>query len=434
MMDHEIRKSGLAGNFCAIILELDSVVDATLVKDKCVNFCQRFPLAGARLVQTGRHFVWNSTQDSSVPFYQHHRDPPRKEDNKQQVNTQVTTDDPRTCPILTEILNQSSPATETAPIELHLITDKTTSKLILRWFHPLCDAKGAELILHHLFNDDGVNNEKAEDEQAQAIISMIMNKWSLWQKLKLILKSKKNIKQLDRFSSVLPPPSTAKADQVNIRVVRFNEQQSAQILNQARQHVGLAGITLYFIGCMMRALEGAGTMQGGDAYCVPYAMNLRKRKSLFPVFGNQVSFLFAQAQTELLASRSTLFSHLREQNKHAIKNSLDRAMLPLMQAGSWLSLEKYAQLVRYSPSGQERSTFWFSYTGSMDPQTHHIGGSAITGMYQFCQLTSPPSLGLLVNNFDNKITLSYNYINSQFDDAWLTKLIDNMTTELLECE
>ena len=430
MMDHEIRKSGLAGNFCAIVLELDNVADVTQIKDKCVKFSQRFPQASARLIQTGKHYMWQSSRGAVIPFHQHQRDPVDEEDKKPHEKTINHCTDA----LITEILNRSSAVEQTAPIELHLITDSTTSQLILRWFHPLCDAKGAELILHHLFNSEDTNNEKVQDQKTQAIIAQIMDKWSLWQKLKLVLKSKKNIKQLDRLSSILPPPSTAQADQVNTNVIRFNEQDSTQLLSLARQHVGLTGISLYFIGCMMRALDRTHAMQDGAAYCVPYAMNLRKRKSLYPVFGNQVSFLFAQAQKELLRSRVDLFAHLREQNKQAIKNGLDRAMLPLMQAGSWLSLEKYAQLVRYSPSGKERSSFWFSYTGSMDPLIPQIAGSSITGMYQFCQLTSPPSIGLLVNNFDNKITLSYNYINNQFDADWLTQLTDNMTSELLERE
>ena len=430
MMDHEIRKSGLAGNYCALILELDSVADAQLIADQCNRFSQSFPAATARLIQTGRHYAWQSNPDAKIPFHEHHLEQLYDHDEFQDAALDVV----GLSAYVTKILNQSSPSSQTAPIELHLITSTSTCQLVLRWFHPVCDAKGAELILHHLFQANDTDNQQTRNQQSQAAISQLMNKWSLWEKLKLVLKSKKNIKQLDKFSSILPVQSTADANQVKTKVMQFNHHDSERILTLARQYAGLSGITLYFIGCMIRALEQTGSKRSGDAYCVPYAMNLRKRKSLFPVFGNQVSFLFAQAQRELLVSRTDLFNHLREQNKLAIKHGLDRAMLPLMLAGSWLDLEKYAQLVRYSPKGKERSSFWFSYTGSMDPQTRQIGDSNIVGMYQFCQLTSPPSLGLLVNNFDNKITLSYNYIDNQFDADWLLQLIDNMSSELLERE
>ena len=422
MMDHEIRKSGLGGNFCALVLELDSVPDSKEIEQKCARFSRRFPQAAARLIQTGRHYAWQHGGERSVPFYTH-----QHAGQAEAISQGI----PAT---ITDILNQSSPATESAPVELHLVVCGTNSQLILKWFHPACDAKGAELILYHIFGDNAGDARPPEGDQAEAVLLRIMKKWGLWQKLKLVLKSKNNIKQLDCYSSILPPLATGSAQSVGTKVMRFNESDSAQIFKLATHYAGLSGITLYFIGCMMRALEQTGGMRSGQAYCVPYALNLRKRKSLFPVFGNQVSFLFAQAPKERLSSRTALFSHLREQNKQAVKSGLDHAMLPLMQAGSYLSLDKYAQLVRQSPSGDERSSFWFSYTGSMDPLTRNIGGSAITGMYQFCQLTLPPSLGLLVNHFDNRITLSFNYIDNQFDADWLTLLNKNLTAELLDCK
>jgi hypothetical protein len=183
---------------------------------------------------------------------------------------------------------------------------------------------------------------------------------------------------------------------------------------------------------MMRALQSVDGVNTSDAYCVPYAMNLRKRKALFPIFGNQVSFLFAQADRGVVQSRTALFEHLREQNKQAIKQGLDRAMLPLMQAGSWLSLEKYGDIVRKAPDGRERSSFWFSYTGSMDPEPSSIEGCKINNMHQFSQVTAPPSLGLLVSNFQGKLTLSFNYVSNHFDSAWLASLLEKMASELLE--
>jgi hypothetical protein len=243
-----------------------------------------------------------------------------------------------------------------------------------------------------------------------------------------------NIHRLDRHASILPFETQSPADRLALKLVRYDAGQTTQIMAHARKHTGMTGTTLYLIGCMMRALDAAGATPAGDAYCVPYAANLRRRKALFPVLGNQVSFLFAQAERGMVHSREQLFAHLREQNRAAIRQGLDHAMLPLMQAGSWLSLEKYGRIVRYSPSKRERSSFWFSYTGDMEPEPETIAGCRVQGMYQLSQVSSPPGVGLLASSFQGRLVLSYNYINNQVQSDWLERLIQAMTAELLDLD
>jgi hypothetical protein len=44
----------------------------------------------------------------------------------------------------------------------------------------------------------------------------------------------------------------------------------------------------------MRALHKMNPKQAGEAYCTPYAFNLRKNKALSPLLSNHVAPLFAQ--------------------------------------------------------------------------------------------------------------------------------------------
>lgn len=410
-MDHEIRKSGLAGNFCGIVLELDGVADENEIARRCRDFPRKFPRATARLQQHGRQYEWVPLENQSLPFHRH--------DLHSSETGEVELEQ-----VLNRILNKPDPPFEAPPFEIYLIKAREKSHLIIRWFHPACDAKGAELIFHHLFQDD-----TAEQKPVDSPLDRLLERWSLWKKIKFIIKARQQIHQLDRHSTILPAAKPVAPDGLKTRLVRFDEQQSKKILEQARRHAGLTGTSLYFIGCMMRAMEQAGSSKG-DAYCVPYAMNIRKRKSLYPVFGNQVSFLFAQAGRDIVKSRERLFSHLREQNKTAIKQGLDHAMLALMQTARWLTLERHGAIVRNRPDGRERSSFWFSFTGGMEPDPVSITGCPITGMYQFSQLTAPPSLGLLVNNYQGRIVLSYNYIQNQFTPVWIDKLVQTMSLEL----
>ena len=412
VLDHEIRKSGLAGNYCALVLELDGIPEHAGIARRCSTFARRFPLAVARLSRQGRQYAWIPSGDDSLPF---------------QVS-QLDTDD-AACrqQRLLEIVNQGAPVSASAPFELHLIEATDHSLLVLRWFHPATDAKGAELVLHQLFSDS-----QAAQQPQPSPVERLQQQWGWWRKFRLGRQAVLNIRGLDRYASVLPVESPRPADRLTLKLVRYDTAQTVQILANARKQSGMTGTTLYLIGCMMRAMEAAGATQEGEAYCVPYAANLRRRKALSPLFGNQVSFLFAQAGRDLLRSRQRLFSHLREQNRAAIRQGLDHAMLPLMQAGSWLSLDKYARIVRNSPSGRERSSFWFSYTGEMEPEPEALADCRVRGMYQVSPVSSPPGLGLLASIFRGRLVLSYNCINNQVQGDWLERLTQAMTAELLE--
>ena len=415
VLDHEIRKSGLAGNYCALAMELDGVPDHAEIARCCSAFAKRFPLAVARLSRQGRQYAWVPADDDSLPFHVSKLD----EDVDSAACQQQR---------LLAIVNKDTPVSVSAPFELHLIESASRSLLALCWFHPAADAKGAELVLHYLFNNP------QPERQPQPVPVDHLQQWGLWRKFRLARQAVANIHGLDRKASILPPNTQCLADRLALKLVRYDAEQTARIMSHARKHSGMTGTTLYLIGCMMRAMEATGATRTGEAYCVPYAANLRRRKALFPVLGNQVSFLFAQAERDMVCSRAQLFPHLRDQNRAAIRQGLDHAMLPLMQAGSWLSLEKYGRIVRESPRKRERSSFWFSYTGDMEPEPVAIAGCRVQGIYQLSQVSSPPGLVLLASSFQGRLVLSYNYINNQFDNDWLKRLTQAMTAELLDID
>jgi len=421
-MDHEIRRSGLAGNYCALVVELDGVADVAEIERRCADFAARFPLATARLSRQGRQYGWVIGSNDTLPL-RHIR---------LEAGADPVADERRA---LSRIINQTAPVAESPPFEVHLLESAGRSIVVLRWFHPAVDAKGAELVLHQLFGD-AETPSPMPGSVAPAPLAHLLQQWGLWQKFRLGRKAVANIRALDRYSSVLPPTAPEPADQIDFKRVCFGPEQSAQILALARQQCGMTGTTLYMIGCMMRAMEAtgadAGSAMDGDAYCVPYAVNLRRSRALLPLFSNQVSFLFAQAGRERLRPRRVLFEWLREQHRDAVRQGLDRAMLPLLQAGNWLSLAKYARIVRNSPSGRERSSFWFSHTGEMEPQLQSIAGCRVKGVYQFSQLTSPPGLGLLVSSFQGRLTLSFNFVGNQFEPGWIDRLAASMTDQLLD--
>ena len=141
MMDHEIRRSGLVGNFCGFALELKGIPDTAEIERRCQDLSDRFPEAVARLQRQGRRYAWNLTTNESIPF--------EVFETKILQNGTSNRDG-----IISTILNRGFDLSEAPPVEIYLVRDVDDSLLVLRWFHPAFDAKGTELLLYHLFAEN----------------------------------------------------------------------------------------------------------------------------------------------------------------------------------------------------------------------------------------------------------------------------------------
>lgn len=417
VMDEEIRKVGLAGSFGGIVLELSEPPDIPSLETRITEFVRAFPESTACLRKRGRRFYWCSPRPTTNIFFVHKDEADQPSDTFQGKCVEI-------------VMNRSESREHLLPLEFHLIFGNETHFFLVRWLHPLCDAKGADLILSYLCETDTAKRQALGCDSAQ-LVDQHLKSWPWWKKALYFIKAKQYIKAIDTKNSILPSDDTDTPQRMSYKIFRFDREQTAVINRQVRNNVGLIGSTLYFIGCFMRAVDKAGVAVDGDAYCAPYAFNLRRQRAMSPIFGNQVSVLFTQAGKNLVADRKALFQHLKQQYQDAVRGKLDFAFLPTMWAGSWLSLEKYGQILRCNPKGRERSSFWFSDIGQIDLADSQFFGTDISGVFHVCQVTSPPSIALLVGQYNGQLTLSYSYIKPQISEDWLKQVQYRMEQELL---
>lgn len=418
-MDEEIRQEGMPGSLCGFALELDKAPALDDLNLRIDSFTEQFPVALAQLQAQGRRHYWCKRDQSRQIFFQHALTDESDEDQQIQV-------------FIEEIINHRESRATINPIEFHLFNGRDKHVFLLRWIHPFCDAKGADLILRYLATEQLQDREKFGVDDAVSLVDLQLNKFSWWRKVQLFFKAKKYIQALDQLTSIVPPLKDKAPENLRYRVYRLSESQTEQINQQILNHFGLTGGQLYFIACLMRALYALDPEAKGDAYCAPYAFNLRRQNVLTPVTGNQVCALFAQASKELVSDRRTLFEHLKQQNIQVIREQLDYAFLPLMWAGSWLPLEKYGKTLRQSVNdGSERSSFWYSDIGKQGFTGQDFLGANITSLVHFCQPTNPPSLAVLSSQYQNKLSLCYNFIDPLIEPEWIAHLHQQLLLELL---
>lgn len=418
-MDELIRQEHMPGSLCGFAFELSSAPDVAAIELRINEFGEHFPLVFASLQQRGKRYFWCQRKHRQPLFHRHSA---ANTSNEADFHKQTVLD----------LLNHQQDRESIAPLEFHLIQSARQNTFLLRWIHPICDAKGADLILKYLCTDDPEQRQRFDLPRLEPLVNTQLAKYKWWQKIGLFIKAKRYIGQMDRLQSIIHADTSKNPERLNYQTYTLNLEHTKSINQRCLQQVGLTGTSLYYIGCFMRALHRMNPEQPGDAYCTPYAFNLRKNKALSPLLGNHVAPLFAQAPKSVLNDRAALFQHLKQQKIHAIKEKLDYAFLPLMWAASWLSLEKHGEQLRKSMHTKtERNSFWFSDIGHVDLSNASFFNTEITKIYHLCQISSPPALAFLSCQFNQQLTLSYNFIEPLFTEEQIETLHNNVLEELL---
>ncbi len=416
VMDREIRAAGLPGAWCSFALELEGQPDTAELEAGLSELVKAFPVLSAHLIQRGRLYGWH-TSGEPIPLIQHHC----------QEHSPVS--DAWQQPIH-ELMHCAPDAFEAAPLSFHLIAGEERSLILARWLHPLMDAGGIKRLFDFLMAEPAQRQRYLHNDRS--LVNRKLEAWSWRRRLTLLWRGKRHNDRIDRQASSLPalPIASGKRSLHTCQLI-MNPEQTQRIMESLYRRVGLGGQSLYFIGCLMRALETMEPAVRQDGWCLPYAFNLRPGNAPVPVTGNQVSVLFSQATHERVSRRDSLFEHLKSQYAETIRRELDMAYLPLMWLGRWLSLPRYGRILRQQKSGGERSSAWFSDIGEIRFTRPDFLGAQILGIRHGCFVTAPPSLAVLFSRFDGQLTMSINYLQPELAPEWIARFRDHLTIELL---
>ena len=409
VLDQEIRDAGMPGGYCGFALKLAAEPDLAHLQQRLDLLVEMFPRASARIERQGKRHAWVPTGQRILLERLHCQEGGDDAEESQRL--------------LLEIFNRP----QSLPLTVHWIGGGCGGTLLLNWLHPLLDARGGKILLDFLASE-----HPERFKESPSLINAKLAQWSFWKKLQLLIKAKRHNNQANSLDSCLPTSIEQGRQTLNLKVRRFDADESRRIAQLAQQTTGLAGRTLYYLGCFMRAMELVGPPAAKAGYCIPYAFNLRRQGAPTPVFGNHVGCLFARATREQVLDRQGLFQHLQAQHGSVVRDELDLAYLPLMWLGQWLAPARYAKFLRKQHSGGELSSLWFSDIGDLSWGKKGFLGVPVADLAMMCWMTLPPGLALLVGQLDGRLILSYSYLSPAVDEAWLDAVIARMDAELLE--
>ena len=403
-----MRKAGIPDSRCRMIVEFDGHIDSDLFR-KTIN---RSPLL---------QWMVNVRKVKKIPFTL-----PRWHSNGSGNTVSVACHDmERVCsqkngnflsfPLLTD-------QDETLPPLFFVLAnrDDSRSTCILNWDHTLMDAQGAEILMQHVARcfEPQENIESLPLLNCQNIDSRVPESSSFAHRLSYARGSTNFIIETSTAPiAVLKPASNDKESADQFFTIRFNEEETRQIISQC-ESMGLSYYhSLFYLAASTRAVHAVRkrNMDEDVPYLVPVPLSLRKKGGLSSVFSNNVTFLFYRITPEEIADFKTTTFSLKNQMKNQVKQEIPHSYAEMMKILRRVPLPFYTWLLS-GPTKGKLASFFFSYTGECCSEMDSFMGQSVREVTHLAPATSIPGLSIVFMRHRSCLKVILSFRDSLFGE------------------
>jgi diacylglycerol O-acyltransferase / wax synthase len=400
--DYELRRLGLAGNSCQIILELSTKVDPVRLEARLAALNREHPILRSRPARGGLNPRWKPTNAVSCVRV-HERD-----------------DD-----LLQRLFNE--------PLDIQrgelIRFDVFESTLIFTWSHALMDAKSAEYFLALVGSEQVGYPEPKEDWYAQRALragTLRARGRQAWRELE----------RLDEFRAALPvslatrrPPG---ARAMRFHVVALTDQESACIRAHAARMCGLLGNTTFHLAATLVELHRLHERAGcpSESYVVPIPVSLRPKGTRAPLFSNQVTMILHQFLPRDLATIEGAVAAVKSRNTDSLRGNYLDAGVTLAQLFRGLPLSLYMRIIKHGLRGEICSLF-FGDTGDVDFALETFLDTDIEGLVHVPAVTVPPGVGVVFYRFRNELRFTVVHASGILSDIEAADFAGHLRDRLL---
>jgi hypothetical protein len=422
--DHKLRRAGLPGYVCRVVLRLEDGLDVDLLRRRVETSPVLNWLAHVRLTRPLPVFppLWRTTSRPSPIFFEH---------NHQDGNGAG----PGVLP--PAVLERDLHAGRGPALAFDLVRHADgTRNLIFSWNHALMDARGAELIWLHLNADGPANGAPSiEDLIHPKQRGGSLAEW--WRNVKLARGSVEWLRKSgsEPLFSLLPEKRTPGPHRNQSRIVTFSAQETARIearcerLNAGfrRSHFLLAGT--------LRALHTVATRRGNKdgAYLIPVAHDTRRRGAKGPIFSNHLSILFYRIEPQQAGSLSNIISELTRQMMDQIRTRFPESCMAALEMFKPLPLNSYMKYLG-KPTRGKFATLCFSDSGETCAGMTEMLGGRIRAVDHLVPTWWPPGLTVVFWSFSGRLSVLLSWVDDCLSVSEVDALEHGLRSALLEEE
>lgn len=403
-IDRRMRRTGMAGNICRIVIRLEGGPDAERFRQRvaaspvfdwlgCIRMKRRFP---------GFPPAWRTSSQRTGIFHEH-------------TANGTAGDIPDSLP--PALLERELRADRNPAIALDFVRHADGSAhLVFSWNHALLDVRGVEMLLRLLHTDNKTGNPPAAEDLVnpdQTRFNLLRRWLSLPRRMMTARGSLALINKTcpEPLFSLQPSLRPAAACQHHYRIVNFSENETAQIDEHGQRLNAGFRRSLFYLAATIQAVHAIAQRRGGasGAYLVPMPHDLRRRDANRPIFSNQISFLFYRIEPALADRLPETIAELARQMMDQAHDRTPESFAAAMEMFKPMPLDFYVYRLG-RPTRGKFASFFFSDAGETCAGMDVLLGGRITAVTHLAPTSRPPGLTVVFSRFRKQLSAVLAYV------------------------
>ena len=289
--------------------------------------------------------------------------------------------------------------------------------LVLTWFHPLMDPRGAQNLLRHVAHLD--RDDRGAPGGGSPPFAAAPDRRPLQERGRLARRSLEYMRTLPRVPPVSPGSGLATPGRARFRQETFVEHAAGVGEPRAAREICAR---LAVVG---KAMAGLWKQRGlpDSPFFVPIAVDLRPKGEPGPTFGNVLAFHFARFKPSETADVADLAGSLRRQMTDAVRDGQIEANAVAME---FLKYRPVSTMLRELPGTSGRETFSFNCADVMDfpAALEPLFGRRIVNAYHVPAVLPRPGIGVFFNRCADKTNVVTSWIEGAVSEGEVARIGD----------
>ncbi|MFW6011963.1 MAG: hypothetical protein ACOC8R_02650 [Desulfosalsimonas sp.] len=423
--DHQMRRLGFAGNQAQIMLELSGRLSESDLENRLHEIRARFSILSAKIKRkiapVRPCWLLPYGGKTAHPRVRSHKAGDEKELHRIRCN----------------ILNHPFDIAGGELVRIDLVHKQgRDTELIMTWSHILMDVTGAQYLLGIIGQSiPAENNKYTQAELLSGGYTERLVKGVKWQQ------TKKFFQRVDELAEHPPVSLYTRAGKplapgFDYRLLSFSPEQTRAIFALAEKKSGFLNSSAFYMAAVMgqfhRLLQSRQIASPG--YVVPVSVDLRKKGTHLPVFGNQAATLMCGFTPDQLSEFDLILETFKQQTQEAVRRDLIYSNICAMEFACFIPPRLYAAKMKKAFSG-ETASFVFANPGAAPGFLYEFMGHEVKSLHHVPSVVVPPGMGIVFYIFSGRLHISLVYVDSLLGpdeaEAFLAAVGNNLKAGLL---
>ncbi|MBI4703541.1 MAG: hypothetical protein HY744_20715 [Deltaproteobacteria bacterium] len=311
------------------------------------------------------------------------------------------------------------------PWEIVLLRAAAADAIVLRWLHPLGDARGVARLLGWVGEPEA---PAPPSTRRFAAPCPALRRLSWRERLQLAGAYREHARALGARSTLSLDTAAGRPRPIRTRVLRLRlDAAGTQRFDAGARRRGESGVVLVAACRLVDRLLGARGYSP-PRHLVPVPVSLDAKKESERMFGNNLTMLLLSVDRELLGDEARALAGLAAQKRAIVQQRLDLAMLAALQLGRYLPGPAFSRVSR-GPFGGERGSFVLSCPGQIPIE--HFLGVPVQDAYFLPAVALPPGLLVVADRHGGRLGLTLLFVEPAVQTDEVARELAELERDLL---